>query len=240
MDVHFGLRPPGKTWDHAHCDNYPVVNLAQALQYLWCWSGHQSSTVKDASSEWMKLGCMVQAFPLGPQHPLLRMGAGQGWRTAWLVGFEHTTFRPAVHYVNHYNVEVLLDVHRNHRLIGDRSAGRPPPLSHTSWALTATIWWGCFYTSFLSSLPLAVSTGVPVVQTGPAPTQAPLVAPTPVGGRRPVTGASTVQPAATAASPSPSTTTTSLAGSRASSASHKQPAWTPPSETVSFFTDTNK
>ena len=169
------------------------------------------------------------------------MGSGQGWRIAWLVGFERTTFGPAVHYVNHYSVEVLLDVHKSHRLIKDWSPGRPPQLSHSSWTLTTTIWWGCFYTSFLSSLPFSVSTGVPEVQTGPDPTQAPLVAPTPVGGRRPVTGASTVQPAAPAAATSPSiTTTTSLVGSRASSTSHKQPAWTPPSETVSFFTDTNK
>ena len=33
-------------------------------------------------------------------------------------------------------VEVLLHVHRNRRLIRDGNPGRPPRLSHSSWALT--------------------------------------------------------------------------------------------------------
>ena len=38
------------------------------------------------------------------------------------------------------NLEVLLYVHRNHRLIRDGSPGRPPRLSHTSWALILNEW----------------------------------------------------------------------------------------------------
>ena len=34
-------------------------------------------------------------------------------------------------------VEVLLYVHRSHRLIGDGSPGKPPQLSHSSWALSS-------------------------------------------------------------------------------------------------------
>ena len=39
-------------------------------------------------------------------------------------------------------VEVLLYVHRNRRFIRDGSSGRPPRLSHSSWALgLAYLWW---------------------------------------------------------------------------------------------------
>ena len=44
-------------------------------------------------------------------------------------------------------VEVLLYVHRNRRLIRDRSPGRPPRLSHSSWALYTMIWLKCCFTS---------------------------------------------------------------------------------------------
>ena len=42
-------------------------------------------------------------------------------------------------------VEVLLYVHRNHRLIGDGSTGRPPRLSHSSWALLEEVIVVAFY-----------------------------------------------------------------------------------------------
>ena len=43
-------------------------------------------------------------------------------------------------------VEVLLYVHRNHRLIRDGSPGRPPRLSHSSCALSVC-WLKCCFTS---------------------------------------------------------------------------------------------
>ncbi len=66
MEVHFGLRLLDRAADHAHCHNYPGVNQARELRHLQCWSSNQSNTLKDASVKWMKLGCVVPAFPLGP------------------------------------------------------------------------------------------------------------------------------------------------------------------------------
>ena len=43
-------------------------------------------------------------------------------------------------------VEVLLYIHRNHRFIRDRSPGRPPWLSHSSWALRMVIFLAAIYT----------------------------------------------------------------------------------------------
>ena len=43
-------------------------------------------------------------------------------------------------------VEVLLYVHRNRRFIRDGSPGRPPRLSHSSWALNAVLLSKCCFT----------------------------------------------------------------------------------------------
>ena len=60
-------------------------------------------------------------------------------------GFEPATFQSRVRCSNHRAipappltsmVEALLYGHRNRRLIRDGSPGRPPRLSHSSWALT--------------------------------------------------------------------------------------------------------
>ena len=69
MKVHFGLRLPDRAADNAHCCNYPGVNQAWELWHLQCWSSNQNNTLKDASVKWMKLGCVVPAFPLGPDTP---------------------------------------------------------------------------------------------------------------------------------------------------------------------------
>ena len=66
MEVHFGLRLLDRAADHAYCHNYPGVNQARELRHLQCWSSNQSNTLKGASVKWMKLGCVVPAFPLGP------------------------------------------------------------------------------------------------------------------------------------------------------------------------------
>ena len=52
MEVHFSLRLLDRAADHAYCHNYPGVYQARELRHLQCW--------------WMKLGCVVPAFPLGP------------------------------------------------------------------------------------------------------------------------------------------------------------------------------
>ena len=74
----FGLRLLDRAANHASCHNYPGVNQARELWHLQCWSSNQSNTLKDASMEWMKLGCLVPAFPLGPKHSQLWVGASQG------------------------------------------------------------------------------------------------------------------------------------------------------------------
>ena len=59
MEVHFGLRLLEKVADHTYCHNYPRVNQARELRHLQCLSSN-------TSVKWMKLGCVVPAFPLGP------------------------------------------------------------------------------------------------------------------------------------------------------------------------------
>ena len=61
------LRLLDRAEDHAHCHNYLGVNQARELRHLQCWSNNQNNyTLKTASVKWMKLGCVVPAFPLGP------------------------------------------------------------------------------------------------------------------------------------------------------------------------------
>ena len=48
-------------------------------------------------------------------------------------------------------VEMLLDVHRNRRFIRDGSPGRPPRLSHSSWALLRLPQVDRFYIALFSS-----------------------------------------------------------------------------------------
>ena len=61
MEVHLGLRLLDRVADHACCHHY-----SRELQHLQCWSSSCSNTHKIASVKWMKLGCVVPAFPLGP------------------------------------------------------------------------------------------------------------------------------------------------------------------------------
>ena len=50
--------------------------LLPPFKNLHCWSSNQNN-LKDKSLKWMKLTCVVQAFPLSPQHSQLCIGNGQ-------------------------------------------------------------------------------------------------------------------------------------------------------------------
>ena len=64
VEVLFGLRLLDRARHHAHCPNYPGVNLAQELWHLQCLSGNESNTLTDAVVKCMKLDCVVPPFPL--------------------------------------------------------------------------------------------------------------------------------------------------------------------------------
>ena len=66
MKVPFGLRLLDRAADHTYCHNCSGVNQARELRHLQCWSSNYSNTLKDVSVKWMKLGCVVPIFPLGP------------------------------------------------------------------------------------------------------------------------------------------------------------------------------
>ena len=78
MEVHFRLKLLDRAIDHVSCHNYPGVNQARECVLLQCWSGNKNNTLKDTFVMWMKLGCEVPAFPLGPRHSRPWEGAGQG------------------------------------------------------------------------------------------------------------------------------------------------------------------
>ena len=50
--------------------------LLPPFKNLLCWSSNQNN-LKDESVKWMKLICVVQAFPLSPQYSQLCIGNGQ-------------------------------------------------------------------------------------------------------------------------------------------------------------------
>ena len=62
--VHFSLRLLHRAADNAYCCNYSVVNWAQELWHLQCWSNHKSSTLTAASAKCncMELSCLIPGF----------------------------------------------------------------------------------------------------------------------------------------------------------------------------------
>ena len=67
-----------------------------------CSVGQVISTLKAASVKWMKLGCVVPAFPLGHSTPSSGWELVRAAKSRWLMGFEPKTFWPTVQSTNHY------------------------------------------------------------------------------------------------------------------------------------------
>ena len=62
----------------------------------------KSNILKDTSMKWMKLGCVVPAFSLDPEHSQFWVGASQGRNITRLMEFEPKTFWPTVWHANCY------------------------------------------------------------------------------------------------------------------------------------------
>ena len=101
------------------------------MRHLQCWSSNKSNTLKDTFVKWMKLGCEVPAFPLGPRHSRLWEGAGMGWKILHdSTEIEPKTFRPTVWRANHY----ATGASRSNRLVRE-----PNTLLHVTSRLYLTL-----------------------------------------------------------------------------------------------------
>ena len=102
-EVHFGPRRLDRAASNAHCRDYPGVKQTRELRQLQCWSTNWSDTLQDTSVKPIKLSSVISAFPLGPEHSQLQVGAGRDRKSHMtLIGFEPMIFLQTFRSANHY------------------------------------------------------------------------------------------------------------------------------------------